>query len=124
MDLVPATRDDKPALLALNEYYTYDFSELLGLDALKRREVRQLVREGQHVLSHGRRWEHASENFSPLEDRVARAELRVFDAAEAALPEARAERKAGASWAVAGAGEDPDRPHARAELSRERGCPT
>lgn len=32
MDLVPATRDDKPALLALNEYSTYDFSELLGLD--------------------------------------------------------------------------------------------
>ena len=32
MDLVPATRDDKPVLLALNEYYTYDFSELLGLD--------------------------------------------------------------------------------------------
>jgi predicted acetyltransferase len=32
MELVPATRDDKPVLLALNEYYTYDFSELLGLD--------------------------------------------------------------------------------------------
>lgn len=32
MDLVPVTRDDKPLLLALNEYYTYDFSELLGLD--------------------------------------------------------------------------------------------
>jgi len=32
MDLVPATRDDKPVLLALNEHYTYDFSEILGLD--------------------------------------------------------------------------------------------
>ena len=32
MDLVPATRDDKAVLLALNELYTYDFSELLGLD--------------------------------------------------------------------------------------------
>ena len=32
MELVPATRDDKPVLFALNEYYTYDFSELLELD--------------------------------------------------------------------------------------------
>jgi predicted acetyltransferase len=32
MDLVPATNDDRAALLALNEYYVYDFSDLLGLD--------------------------------------------------------------------------------------------
>ena len=32
MELVPATRGDKAVLLALNEHYTYDFSELLGLD--------------------------------------------------------------------------------------------
>lgn len=32
MELVPATRDDRSVVLALNEYYTYDFSELLGLD--------------------------------------------------------------------------------------------
>jgi predicted acetyltransferase len=32
IELVPATAPDKPLLLNLNEYYVYDFSELLGID--------------------------------------------------------------------------------------------
>ena len=32
MDLIPTTPNDRPALLNLAEYYTYDFSDLLGLN--------------------------------------------------------------------------------------------
>jgi predicted acetyltransferase len=32
MDLVPAAPRDRPVLVNLSEYYTYDFSDLLGLD--------------------------------------------------------------------------------------------
>lgn len=32
MELTPATLEDRPAFMNLSEYYSYDFSEMIGLD--------------------------------------------------------------------------------------------
>jgi predicted acetyltransferase len=54
MDLVPASIADKPTLLALNEYYTYDFSEMLGLDVQDdgRFDGKRLERHFEDPLCH------------------------------------------------------------------------